>query len=455
MVENWDVVVVGAGLAGTVAAITAAEAGCRVAVVEKTPAPGGSAVLSGGSFAFGGTDLQQQQGIEDSPERLRRDLLDVGRHLNDPALVDVYVDEQLAAYAWLRDLGVHFERVTLSSNQSSPRTHGTNARAMFECVQRRADRTPGIEYRKGAGVERLRTEDGRVSGVAVGGSAAGEQFSARLGVVLATGGFSRSAEHIATFAPALIPAKPMAGAGHTGDGLRMGMSLGADLADMGHVKGTFGTSTAAVPGEPILLIAMYRGAVVVNVAGKRFVDESLSYKTIGDRCLEQPDALGFQVFDSAVMAEGRRDITVNDFQGALERGYAVQAPTLEELARTAGIDPAGLTSTIETYNEDVRSGRDREFGRSSLGGGVGTPRPIAEPPFFAYPCTTGIPSTYGGLRVDPTMRVVDVFGETIPGLLAAGEVVGGFHGAGYISGSSLAKSLIFGRVAGRTVASDA
>ncbi len=451
MPDDWDVIVIGGGLAGVTAGIAAADADARVLILEKTADPGGSARLSGGSFAFAGTDLQQQQGIDDSPDLLREDLLTVGEGRNDPELVDLYVAEQLAAYEWLREIGVPFERVSLSSNQSRPRTHGTNAPRMFEAVQDAATGHPNITFIMESGADRLLRSGNRVNGVLAGGTAARE-LTAQSGVVLASGGFNRSKRLLQAFAPRFRDAPPLGGSGNTGDGILLGMALGADLVDMGYVKGTFGTSLPRDSAPPILLIAMYRGAVVVNVHGQRFVDESLSYKTIGDACLEQPGAVGFQVFDSHVMEQTRPDLTVNDFEGALERGYLQTADTVEDLAAKLRIDPPALADTISTYNADVRSGGDSRFGRSSLGNGVGEPPEVAAPPFYAYPCTTGLPSTYGGLHVDTAMRVIDVFEHPIPGLHAAGEVVGGFHGASYMSGSSLAKSVISGRVAGRCAA---
>lgn len=449
MQEKWDVIIVGAGLAGLSAALTAADSGARVLVLEKSDGTGGSTKLSGGSFAFAGTDLQKTQGIDDSPGLLREDLLAVGEHRNDPALVDLYVSDQLDAYEWLRESGVTFEKVTLSSNQSRPRTHGTNSARMFQAVHAAASAHEGVSIRLHSPVDRLLRSRETVTGVRVDGTQ--QELMADGGVVIASGGFNHSQRLLQTFAPAYVDAPPMGGSGNTGDGLLLGMALGAELVDMGYVKGTFGTSAPQSPQPPILLIAMYRGAIVVNVDGQRFIDESVSYKKIGDACLTQPGAKGFQVFDSQVMAQTRPDLTVNDFQGALDRGYLVAADTLEELAGAAGVDPNGLVATVTDYNHDVESGVDTFFGRRSLGNGVGTPPAIAEPPFYAYPCTTGLPSTYGGLRVDTTMRVIDVFGEAIPGLHAAGEVVGGFHGASYMSGSSLAKSVISGRVAGRCV----
>jgi fumarate reductase flavoprotein subunit len=454
MERAFDVVVVGGGLAGHVTAMSAAEAGAEVLVLEKASVPGGNAVYSGGSFAFAGTDMQRQQGIADSPEELRADMLDVGGHQNDPALVEVYIREQLPAYEWLRDVGVVFDRLTLSSSQSRPRSHGVDAPRMFEAIRAAAQKIPRIAYEGDVRARQLLRRDGRVTGVLVERAEGQQQIQARCGVVLATGGFSRSRSMLQTFAPALVNAAPLGGDGATGDGHVMGRALGADLADMGFVKGTFGTS-AGPPFSPeprILLIPLFKGALIVNSRGERFADESLSYKILGDLCLGQPDALGFQIFDADIMAQSRPTYPVNDFKGALARGYLRMANTLEELASAVGIDPAATAASVHRYNADVRrDGRDGVFGRASLGHGSGTLVEIASPPFYIYPCTTGLPSTYGGLRVDPAMRVIDVFDAPVPGLFAAGEVVGGFHGAGYISGSSLAKTVICARVAGRMV----
>jgi fumarate reductase flavoprotein subunit len=453
-----DVLVLGGGLAGHVAALTASELGSTVTILEKTGAPGGSAVMSGGSFAFAGTDLQKAQGIEDSPEALREDMFSTGKNFNDPVMVDVYIREQLNAFEWLRGLGVSFDCVTLSSNQSRPRTHGTNAPRMFDVVRKAALAKKGVTFVPNTPAHRLtRDTGGRVCGVRVAAGSEDGMYRAAKSVIVATGGFTRGDRLIRLFAPELVPAAPLGGLGNTGDGIYMAMELGAGLSDMGHVKGTFGTSLSGggTPEHRILLIALYRGAVVVNSEGERFVDESISYKAIGDLCLKQPGALGFQIFDSGIMAQSRADILVNDYRGALQNGYVYEADTLEQLARKVEIPIERFVASIETYNSDIRIGPDSRFGRSSLGNGVGKPVAIADPPFYAFPCTTGLPSTYGGLRVDASMRVLNVFEEPIHGLLAAGEVLGGFHGGGYISGASLAKTVISARVAGRTAAAGA
>src|SRR3546814_5202886 len=120
-----DVVVVGGGLAGFSAALEASSAGADVVLLEKQSSIGGSTVLSGGSFAFAGTDKQKELGIEDSSDLLAEDLTRVGGNRNDPALVRLYADNQLQAYAWLRERDVSFGPIQISSGQSVPRLHPT------------------------------------------------------------------------------------------------------------------------------------------------------------------------------------------------------------------------------------------------------------------------------------------------------------------------------------------
>lgn len=149
--------------------------------------------------------------------------------------------------------------------------------------------------------------------------------------------------------------------------------------------------------------------------------------------------------------------TAADFEGALKKGLVKKADSIRELAATVQLDAEKLHQTVERYNEDAKQGQDSAFGRCSLGRtnvgkGWGEMVPIDKPPFYIYPCTTAVLATYCGLRVTGDMEVVDVMGERIDGLYAAGEIVGGFHGSGYMSGSSLSKSVIFGRVAARTAA---
>src|SRR3954453_19285488 len=129
-----DVIVVGGGLAGYCAAVEEGKQGARVLLLERERAIGGATVLSGGSFAFAGTDLQRQHGHHDSPEMLFDDLRSVGGYRNDEALGRTYAERQLDTYRWLGELGVKFERLFIASGQSVPRAHSRNPREVLDIV---------------------------------------------------------------------------------------------------------------------------------------------------------------------------------------------------------------------------------------------------------------------------------------------------------------------------------
>ena len=449
-----DVVVVGGGLAAHRAAIEASSLGAEVVMLEKMPQVGGSTVLSGGSFAFAGTDLQKQAGIEDSPEKFRQDLIDGGGGQSDTALIDVFVREQLSEYEFLRRLGVTFGPIQTSSGQSVPRTHPADPTKVLFALHDELSAAPRTRIMMEARAMRLRRDehDGRLRELLVEFKGGQGIVRAETGIVLATGGFSRAEDLLQLFVPEFRKAMRGGGLGNEGDGLKMAWEHGAAFADLGYVKGTFGSYIHVDPLRPLTgpMLPVYRGAIAVNLQGLRFVDESQSYKTLGKACLEQEHVRAFQVFDEGIMAQSVSGVPSFDFRAALQKNRVVQAGSLPELAGKIEVDPKNLVQTVTTYNEDIRSGRDRQFGRRALVHKYGLPVEISKAPFYAYACTTAMHSTYAGLRVRDDMAVLNVWGEPLPGLYAAGEVVGGFHGEAYMTGSSLAKALVFGRIAART-----
>jgi flavocytochrome c len=456
MAQHWDeqadVIVVGGGLAGHCAAIEAAEQGADVLLLEKEPEVGGSTVLSGGSFAFAGTELQRKNGIEDSSRLLFDDLRKVGGYGNDEALVRAYVDHQLDTYHWLGEHGVAYDKIFLAAGQSVPRGHSRNPREVLDILAARAAATGRVRTRVSAPVRQLvRERDGApVEGVTIEAEGKSRTIRAARGVVLTSGGFSRSDTLLKLFAPSQAATQRAGGAGNTGDGLLMAWHLGAGMKDMGYIKGTFGGHPDAGPGQHALMLPIYVGAIAVNSKGERFIDESKSYKLIGDAVLKQPDAIGYQIFDQRIFEKGNPGIPTMAFQAKYAQGQVISAPTLAELAARMGIDADGLARTIARYNASVEEGNDREFGRDGLGTSYGKLAKIDMAPFYAYPSKSVIVATYCGLSVDPQMRVRDVFDTVIPNLYAAGEVIGGLHGNAYMTGSSLGKASIFGRIAACT-----
>lgn len=448
-----DLVVVGGGLAGFSAALTGAEQGLDVVLMEKMEVTGGSSAMSGGCLAFAGTDLQRENGIDDSSETLYQDLVKVGKGEADESLVRAYTDLQLDTYEWLRRHGVTFQPVIeAASGQSVPRVHNVDPADMVRQLERAARATGKVDIRLNTAARRLiRNDQGRVIGLTA--MTGGEELSirSRRGVILASGGFVKDQDMIHRFAPLYDNAVFIGGEGNEGDGLRMAWALGADVRDMVHIKGTYGKHPMDEMNHHACL-AVYKGAIAVNQEGRRYVDESLSYKLLGDACMQQSYGVTYQILDRDIMASGDNRVRILDFERRLEEGLFVEAESLEELARLLELPEDVFLAEVAAYNQAVEAGDAPEFGRTHLVHEHGQLRSISKPPFYAYPSTAAVFGTYCGVRVDSTMQVFDVFEEPIEGLLAAGEMVGGFHGAAYMTGSALGKAAVFGRIAAMTAA---
>jgi flavocytochrome c len=446
-----DIVIVGGGLAGAAAALEAANSGADVLLLEKMADTGGSSAMSGGCLAFAGTDLQRAHKVEDSSALLKKDLIEVGQGENVPELVDAYVDNQLETYEWLKAAGAEFSPVVeASSGQSVPRAHTVDPADLVRLLLSHAKATARVRVLTSAPVNRLVTDEtGRVSGVTAQLGDELVRCEARKAVILCSGGFSRDKDLMRRFVTGYDNALITGGEGNFGDGLRMGWSLGADLRDMPFIKGTFGKHPTDDTNVHSCQ-AVYKGAIAVNQDGKRFVNESISYKLLGDACLRQPYGAAFQILDQKIFEQGDNRVRILDFERRLEDGLMLKAETLDELAALIDVPADVLKSTVEEYNGFVESGEDKAFGRKHLVHNHGELARIDEAPFYTYPSTTVIFGTYCGLAVDRQMRVCNVYKEPIAGLLAAGEVVGGLHGAAYMTGSALGKAVIFGRLAART-----
>jgi fumarate reductase flavoprotein subunit len=446
-----DIIVIGGGAAGWSAALAAVESGAAVLLLEKLTESGGSSALSGGCLALAGTDLQAAQGVVDSPALLFKDLCEVGQHVNDAALVRTYCDAQLATYDWLKQAGVAFSPVIeTASGQSVPRVHTVDPADTVRALKAAAERSGKVDYRAGTAAKALLTDEGaRVVGVRL---TSDEDIAARKAVIIASGGFAKNADMMNQYAPQYAEAVFVAGAGSQGDGLRMATALGADLCDMDYVKGTFGKHPTDETNDHSLQ-AVYKGAIAVNQDGARFVDESISYKLLGDAVMAQSWHTGYQIMDQGIFDTGDDRVRILDFGRRLEEGLFYVGDTLEELAAQIEIDPDTLVATVMRYNGYVEAGHDPEYGRKHLVHQHGALRKIETPPYYAYPSTAVVFGTYCGLRIDTDARVLRADGSIIEGLFAAGEVTGGFHGAAYMTGSALGKAVVFGRIAGTEAAS--
>jgi tricarballylate dehydrogenase len=488
--RTCDVIVVGAGNAGLCAAHAACERGRRVLVLEKADEAwsGGNSAFTAGAIrlAHGGlpdlldvvervddelaatTDLEPYTS-EDFLADMRRVTLGRG----DEAMARILVGDSAGTVRWLREKGVRFRLMyERQSDEVDGRRRFWGGLAVgtvdggegLMAQHRAAARRDRIELRHGAAVEDLlRGSDGTFSGVAVrlpDGTREDLQAGA---VVLAAGGFEANPQmRAAHLGPNWDVAKVRGTPHNTGEVLRAALAHGAQA--YGHWSGCHAIQwdAGAPPTGDRELTNRYSRqsypvAIVVNADGERFIDEgadfrNYTYAKYGAEVLRQPQGIAAQIFDART-AQMLRTIDY-EAPGATR----VDADTLGQLAERLGIDAERFERTVAVFNAAIRPG---EFDPTVKDGkrteGIDPPKsnwalPIERPPFTAFPITCGITFTFGGVRVDEDARVLDVAGRPLPGLFAAGELVGGLFFHNYPGGTGLTAGAVYGRRAGYAAA---
>ena len=440
-----DVVIIGAGGAGLVAAITADELGSSVIVIEKMAFSGGNTILSGGYYNAVDPTRQQMSGVEDSVEQHIQQTWEGGDKVADLELVTKLCSEATDGLLWLESLGMKFKpAITTATGALWPRSHkailpdGTGYLDVYHNVL--ADTDVQICYEVKA--NEIVMEDGKAVGVkAVGNDGTQYTFNANKGVILATGGFGSNIEMrqaYNTIWPTLDESvKSSNTVAATGDGIVMAQAVGANLVGMEYIQlhplgnPATGTFSGVTTGD----VEYY---LQFNKEGKRYIAEDSRRDELCKAALEQTDGLMWQVSDTCVGSAAAAP-------AAVAAGYAVVADTLEELAELMGVDPEVFVSEINAYNEAVDTGVD-PLGRSIL------THKIETAPFYASLRCTTVHHTMGGVQINTEAQVIDVNGEIIPNLYAAGEVTGGIHGGNRLGGNALADTVVYGRTAGRNAA---
>ena len=458
MTNDFDVIVIGGGIAGLTAAIAAREAGASVALLEGRDQLGGSAALSGGEIYAAGTRFQRKAGIKDSAD----DLYDYYRTVNqfrvEPRMTRTFADNSNRALEWAIAHGVKTDPpgvVDMSGVFRGHHVEGGGA-GLIE-VLAEAARRAGVEIVFKSRVDGLAVEDGRVTGVKQGG----DSYRAAA-VVVASGGFARNPELLARHYPDALAAGDWVSSHAAplclGDALQFAEQVGADLT--GENRGL-----VTIRPRPIGIFETKR-FILVNQRGQRFMDEANYYSVVAHGVRKQPGSLAFYIFDEdgrqantgeyeSSRAFKRTDLHL-DWIGASPTAAATariaQAETLEDLAGQVGMDPKVLQGTVGAFNSDVERGEDTRFFKP-----FNYLAPIRRAPFYAVearPCAVVL--TGYGMRIDPGAHVLTPAGQPIPGLYAAGEAVGNHYGEIYVaSGSSICGSLVFGRFAGENAAAEA
>ena len=447
-----DVVVVGAGGAGLAAAITAAENGASVILVEKMSNVGGNTLISGGEMAAPGNWMQEKEGIADDVETFYNDVLKGGDNEGDPELIRVLAENALNGALWLRDeINVTFEDYMLFFGGHSIKRSLVPLNASgVELIQKlnaKAD-SLGITIHKGTRATKLEMTDGKVNTVKADYNGQEITYTANKGVVLATGGFGSNIEMRKQYNPQMDEKILSTNSvGSTGDGVVMAQELGAQVVDMQFIQ-TY--PTCDVETGALLYVGDVRlegRSILVNLEGKRFVEELERRDVISLAVTEQTGGVSYMFWDEASMvASGVAASHQQEYDDLIRRGKLVKADTIEEACAHFGINAKELKATVERYNQYAADGKDLEFNKR------GTLTAFGEGPYYIMVSTPAIHHCMGGLKINTSAQVIDTEGNVIPGLFAAGEVTGDIHGTNRLGSDAIADIIVYGRIAGENAA---
>jgi fumarate reductase flavoprotein subunit len=486
-----DVVVIGAGGAGMTAAMTAADAGQKVVILESQAMVGGNSARATGGMNAAKTvyqdenEFDQAAGVEktlataaekyadnetitalaktvseqwaayqanptgyfDSVELMELDTMVGGKGINDPELVETLCEGTADAIDWLDENGITLHNVSSFGGASVKRIHRpvneegkvvSVGAYMIPLLQENCEKR-GIDIVLNTTVDTILTD---ANGAAVGVSGTDKDGNTVVvnakSVILATGGFGANLDMVTQYKPELAGFMTTNAAGAQGQGIEMATAIGAGTVDMDQIQihPTVEANTAALITEGL----RGDGAILVNANGERFVDEVGTRDVVSAAEIAQPGSYSWLIVDQA-MADASSVI-----QGYIKKGYTKTGATYEELAKELDIDPAAFANTMETWNGYVEAKSDPDFGRTSFA------NPLNNGPYYAIKVTAGVHHTMGGVTINSATEVLKEDGTVIPGLFAAGEVTGGVHGANRLGGTAVADFVVFGRIAGESAA---
>lgn len=490
VIRSVDVVIVGAGGAGMSAAITAADAGKTVLVLESQAMTGGNTVRATGGMNAAKTVRQdnntfgEQAGVEktlaavektwadhevitalaatvkeqweayqanptgyfDSKELMQLDTIIGGKGINDATLVATLVEGTADGIDWLTSIGADLTSVGSFGGASVKRIHRpVNAEGKTVSVgsyivpileKNVTDR--GVEILFNTTATEIRMENGAAVGVNAVTADGGNVIVSAKAVVLATGGFGANLDMVAEYNPALKGFMTTNAAGLQGQGIAMATAVGAATVDLDQIQihPTVQYDSAALITEGL----RGDGAILVNVEGKRFIDEVGTRDVVSAAEIAQTGSYSWLIVDQKMVDAS------SVIAGYIKKGFTVSGETYEELANAMGVDAANLPATMEAWNACVANKSDAEFGRTSFA------NPLDTSPFYGIKVTAGIHHTMGGLKINEKTEVLTAEGTAIAGLYAAGEVTGGVHGANRLGGNAVSDIVVFGRIAGTEAA---
>ena len=450
---STDVVVLGGGIAGLSAAITAAENGAKVTLVEKLDRVGGSTVVSGGILYATGSPINKD--VDNDVDALVDYWMMRSENTADENMLKIAAEKSGATVQQLMDWGVLFS-TTIAPTGTSTAMRGhyasnenaagaaTDGVDFIVPLLKKAEES-GITILLSTEATELLVKDNAVVGVKANSDEKNYTINAK-SVVIATGGYDLSSEMMKEHSPEMAGTWAVSSPGNTGDGIKMAEAVGAATEYTGGVIGfkIIDITKHYIEGSNLL---GWLGLLGVTNDGVRFGNESADYPVFCTSLIEAKEA-GAEKFYLIT------DSTVEMFAGLAEMAVAsnlgFKADTIEDLAAAANINVENLKSTLDTYNAHAVAGEADEYGKTGL-------VPVGTAPFYAVEIKPATLGTIGGLQINETAQVLNTEGNPISGLYAAGEVANShfFYKEYPASGSSISISATFGIIAGEQAASNA
>ena len=444
--EAYDIdvgtLIIGAGAAGMIAALSAYEAGQDVMVIEADPLPAGSTALSAGLIPAAGTTFQKVADIEDDPALFAADIQRKAHDENEQGLVDTLARHSATVIDWLAQThGLSFSVVTDFDypGHSRRRMHGLPSRSGAELIDALRSRIEqlGIPMICERRATVLFAEGAKVHGVQVQRPDGAYETIGAARVVLACNGFGGNRAMVTQYMPEIDSGLWFGHDGNNGEAVEWGAQLGAATRHLGAYQGH--GNVAHPHGILITWAVITEGGFQVNREGDRFWNEAQGYSEAARAVLGQPEGHAWSVFDSRIADIARQ---FADFKNAESQDALVWADTLEALEMKCALPQGRLRSTV---NAIPTTGTD-SFGRAWAGQRL-------EPPFCAVKVTGALFHTQGGLDIDPETAVVrKTDGGIFDNLYATGGAAVGVSGtsdSGYLSGNGLLAASVLGWIAGR------
>lgn len=470
---TYDVVVVGGGFAGLSAAYSAQTHGAKTLLVEKMPFVGGNSQINGGVYASYTSqlapDMQKKLSLPaDTAQKHIEDTLKGGDNMSDPKLVKNLVYGSPVMLDLLLDNGLKVrESITRPGGHYGYRTYTLEHGQGYDIVEVQkkmlADvKVPIMTDAKMVKIYRDKALSGKVQGIGVETKDGFKTIKANKAVILASGGFSANVPMRSAQVPTLTSEVPTTNhVGATGEVITFAQEIGANTVQMSNIQlyPFANPNTGVLDAWAVIPFSgPSAGIVYVNTQGKRYVDEGERRDVNALAAQNSGGFPTFSIFDQEIVDKGGF-ISAEQLSSGMQADRILKADTLEGLVQEinkrtykgqkVNMNPAALEQTIKTHNGYVKNGKDPDFGKTI---DPGIMIPITKGPFYAVPQWPSVHHTMGGLAINEKTEVIDIYGNPIPGLLAAGEVAGGVHGTNRLGSNAIPDGLVHGYIAGQFAA---